>query len=521
MKENSPHRLHILLVDDDEEEYLLTQDLLTDRSYLSSQSQPVGFELDWVATYEEALEAVARDQHDVYLVDYYLGNRDGLELLREVTERGCTKPIILMTGRGNYDLDIEAMKAGATDYLAKGEVNAPLLERTIRYAIERKRAEEEIRRNAARAQVLAALSQAFVEASLSYPDVLAAILQHIAEAFGDGCILRLVSEDGEWLNPVAVGLPGEIAHTFDQDLATRRQRIGEGLAGAVFQSAQPLLLAEKPAGEPHSPKSLLQESVGLGIRATQNDLDSHQKREMQDEMEVAYWGDGLNAHSILIVPLRTQGQSIGTLSALRFQEDRPYTEDDLVFFQDVAGRAALAIENALLHAEVQKSAITDALTEVYNRRGLLELGRREIERARRFNRPLSAIMVDLDNFKEVNDTYGHVTGDTILRKVAERLHGSVREVDTLSRYGGDEFILLLPETDSFMACAVAERIRQRVAIPIVLPLSPAGEAAFHLTASLGVASLMTETKDLEVLIERADAASYHAKRNGRNRVQIG
>ncbi len=503
MKENASPRLRVLLVDDDEEEYILTQDLLADRSYLSNQSQPVGFELDWVATYEQALEAMQRDQHDVYLVDFYLGNRDGLQLLHEFTERGCTKPIILMTGRGSYDLDVEAMKAGVTDYLAKSEVNAPLLERTIRYAVERKRAEEEIRRNAVRSHVLAALSQAFAEASLSYPDVLAAIPQNIAQALGDGCILRLVSADGEWLDPVAVDLPGGISEAFHKSLAARRQLAGEGLAGAVFRSAQPVLLKDVPA----------KESLALDR--------GYQEMGMQEELEVASWGTGISAHCILIVPLRTQGQSIGTLSALRFQKDHPYTEDDLVFFQDVAGRAALAIENALLHAEVQRLAITDALTEIYNRRGLLELGRREIERARRFSRPLSAIMVDLDRFKEVNDSYGHIAGDAVLRTIAERLSSSVREVDILGRYGGDEFILLLPETDPFMACAVAERIRQRVAIPIPLSRFSGGEAALHLTASLGVANLMADTKDLEALIERSDAASYLAKRNGRNNVQVG
>lgn len=139
-------KLRVLLVDDDKEEYILTQDLLADRSYFSEQNDPVGFELDWVFTYDDALAAFEKDQHDVYLVDYHLGQRDGLELLREANARHLKAPVILMTGFGSYELDIEAMNYGATDYLSKDEVNAPLLERTIRYAIERKRTEDVLRR---------------------------------------------------------------------------------------------------------------------------------------------------------------------------------------------------------------------------------------------------------------------------------------------------------------------------------------------------------------------------------------
>src|SRR5512147_2676507 len=157
-------RVRVLLVDDDEDEFILTQELLSDRSYLAGQVERVGFVLDWVATFDEALAEIDKGEHDVYLVDYHLGMRDGLELVQIAISKGCRAPIILMTGQGSYEVDVEAMKAGATDYLNKGEVSAPLLERTIRYAIERKRAEENIRKNAARSELLATLSHTFAEA---------------------------------------------------------------------------------------------------------------------------------------------------------------------------------------------------------------------------------------------------------------------------------------------------------------------------------------------------------------------
>jgi signal transduction histidine kinase len=129
--------LRVLIADDDEDDYILTRDLL-----LRIGRPP--FHLDWSPSYEGALEAIERNQHDVYLFDYHLGHADGLELLREALARGCKAPIILLTGNDNWETDVEAMKAGAADYLVKGQLDARLLERSIRYALERTRAQAEL-----------------------------------------------------------------------------------------------------------------------------------------------------------------------------------------------------------------------------------------------------------------------------------------------------------------------------------------------------------------------------------------
>jgi two-component system, sensor histidine kinase and response regulator len=128
--------LRVLIADDDEDDYILTRDLL----------QRIGrqrFRVDWTPSYYAALEAIELNQHDVYLFDYHLGHSDGLELMREALARGCKAPIILLTGNDAWETDVEAMKAGAADYLVKGHLDARLLERSIRYALERKRAQEE------------------------------------------------------------------------------------------------------------------------------------------------------------------------------------------------------------------------------------------------------------------------------------------------------------------------------------------------------------------------------------------
>src|SRR4030095_15094907 len=130
--------IRVLLAEDDEDDYVVTRDLLAE-----IPGSP--FQLERIKDYETALEAIARNQHDVYLLDYRLGERTGLELLHEAVRRGCQAPIILFTGQGEREIDIEAMKAGAADYLIKGQIDAALLERSIRYAIERRRDREALR----------------------------------------------------------------------------------------------------------------------------------------------------------------------------------------------------------------------------------------------------------------------------------------------------------------------------------------------------------------------------------------
>ena len=131
--------LRVLLIEDDEDDYTVLRSML-------SEISSTKFHLQWVSTYEAGVQGLCRAEHDVYLLDYRLGGRDGLELLREVTARGCERPIILLTGQGGYDVDIEAMEAGAADFLVKEQITPDLLERSIRYSIVQKRADLELRR---------------------------------------------------------------------------------------------------------------------------------------------------------------------------------------------------------------------------------------------------------------------------------------------------------------------------------------------------------------------------------------
>lgn len=181
-----------------------------------------------------------------------------------------------------------------------------------------------------------------------------------------------------------------------------------------------------------------------------------------------------------------------------------------------AGQAALALQNARLFAEIQLLAMTDDLTNTFNRRHLFDLGEREFSRAQRYNRPLSVVMLDIDDFKVVNDTHGHAVGDQILRMVAERCRANIREVDILGRYGGEEFTIVLPEAGVSEAFSIAERLRKHIAImPMTTTAGPV-----KITISLGAAGLSADTPNLMKLIDCADIAMYEAKRSGRNAVCV-
>ncbi len=226
-------------------------------------------------------------------------------------------------------------------------------------------------------------------------------------------------------------------------------------------------------------------------------------------------GEARPVGSTIIAPLMMGDLTLGAISLdsrLRFAFDMA----DLRLLVSFAATATTAINNAQLHAEVQKQAITDTLTGLYNRRGFEELGRREVERAMRFSRPLSALMLDIDFFKQVNDIHGHSTGDQVLSGMALRCTQELRQIDLLGRFGGDEFVALLPETDLDSARQVAERLRKSVSQVIYTTTA----MTVKITLSVGAAALGGGVTDLNGLVQLADKALYEAKRTGRNRVVV-
>jgi diguanylate cyclase (GGDEF)-like protein len=218
--------------------------------------------------------------------------------------------------------------------------------------------------------------------------------------------------------------------------------------------------------------------------------------------------------SYLVAPLVQEEQALGVLT-LMAPEPEAFSAPDLHLLISFASTATAAIHNAKLHSAVQYLAVTDPLTGVYNRRGFFELAQHLFDQAQTSNRAVSAVMIDIDFFKRVNDVYGHDIGDTVLRKLADRCKKVVRDSDTLCRYGGEEFAILLAETDLAGAEIAAHRLFHYVSsTPIETEVGP-----ISVTISVGIAAKSEKCNTLHLLLKDADRALHKAKAEGRNQVQ--
>jgi diguanylate cyclase (GGDEF)-like protein/PAS domain S-box-containing protein len=213
-------------------------------------------------------------------------------------------------------------------------------------------------------------------------------------------------------------------------------------------------------------------------------------------------------NSYVGIPLTVREQVIGVMS-IQSHLGNAYSEDQIRLLERIAIQAAIAIENARLYSEEQRLAIIDELTGIYNYRGLKELGTREVERARRFDHPLSALFFDVDDFRNFNNVYSHAVGNIVLQTIVQRCRIVLRSVDILSRYGGDEFVALLPETDLASAEAVARRLVEEIA---AAPISTS-YGNLNVTISVGVTLLASITPDLAALIDNANQAERQAKQS--------
>jgi diguanylate cyclase (GGDEF)-like protein len=195
--------------------------------------------------------------------------------------------------------------------------------------------------------------------------------------------------------------------------------------------------------------------------------------------------------------------------------DRPFFPNDLKLLGLFASHAGAAIRNARMHARLHELAIRDPMTGIYNRRHFFELADSIFEQSRRYNRPISAIMFDADHYKEVNDTYGHLVGDEVLKQITARCSAVIRQADIFGRYGGEEFVIVMPETGLTGGLKLAERLR------IAIAESPyhTEKADVSTSISLGVARSKRSTASLLELLSNADAALYRAKDAGRNCVR--
>jgi len=224
---------------------------------------------------------------------------------------------------------------------------------------------------------------------------------------------------------------------------------------------------------------------------------------------------GLGIHSYLGAPVVFRDHATG-LIALYNTGSHPFTENDARVAELFANQVAIALDNSRRVEQMEKLAVTDELTGLYNRRAFAGMAEKEVGRARRYQRPLALIFFDIDHFKDVNDTHGHLVGDQVLRILTEKVTKTIRTTDIVCRYGGEEFIVLMPEAGRGEALVMAERLREMVSGITVV----AAGGTLSLTISLGLAEFGSGGDEtLEDLIHRADKAMYAAKAAGRNTIR--
>ncbi len=307
-----------------------------------------------------------------------------------------------------------------------------------------------------------------------------------------------------------------------------RKLLHTGSEEELFEQAAQVLTWEEGLGYRGVTFFVLEGSVLRVVYSTQD--DSTKTFSLTEENRFSKFvrkslKPGGSSEQGILVPLESRGNLLG------FYEVLPHTKEKVLFDEigivnewqhdvlcDIGGIIALILDNLRLNRDIRRQSFIDPLTQTYNRHYFVSRLASEVERAVRYARPVSLLFLDLDSFKEINDEHGHLQGDEALRSVSDLFRKSLRELDVICRYGGDEFVILLPETPQPLAELVAEKLIRAVSEHRVANLDAPGEY-LSLTVSMGLCTLKAGMNEKDIL-KAADAALYRAKTRGRNRLEI-
>jgi diguanylate cyclase (GGDEF)-like protein len=422
---------------------------------------------------KEGLALLEQSPVNLALIDLGLPDLPGLEVLGRVKTGHPAVEAIILTGNATLDSAIAAANQGAFSYLLKPyDIDQLLL--LVRRAIEKQRAEEQIIRHNRELQAINAELKTLYEVSqtlsrsLDLKELATEVLQTMvrAEVFPfelRGAIFLL--EEGKMKLTSFIRMSESAVETC-QLIQTGRCICGE-------------------------------------VAATGEIVIS---RDAREDGRHVLCHPVTEPHGHIVVPLKAFNKVVGLLNFYT-EPGQEVSESILRLLSVLGSQIGIAINNARLYEETRNFSLHDPLTGLANRRFMQIQLEKSFEAAQRYDEALSLIMIDIDHFKRYNDTHGHLEGDRMLARLAQIVLREVRRADYVFRYGGEEFLVLLPETDLTRACEAAERLRQAV------------EAEAGVTVSLGVAALSGDSPQPEKLIAEADAALYRAKQSGRNRVE--
>jgi diguanylate cyclase (GGDEF)-like protein len=464
----------ILIVDDDK---ILSEHLkagLADENY----------QIVAVSKGSAAIELAKAEGFNLAILDLVLPDIQGIDLMRALNQLTPHTNFIVLTGYATISSAIEALKVGAYDYLIK-PFDLDHLKLVIRRGLEKQRLMlknldllEKLEKEKIKLGIIMdaynRISEIFRLDELA--DFVADKAVLIAEA--ERASLMIVDEGAGEL--VVRGFKG-----LDKEKKGMRMKIGQLVAGWVAQEGQVMLVKDI---------------------------------ETDPRMRLQLRNPQYKTKSFISLPLKTDNQVVGVINVTdKLAEMEVFTDEDLRYLSLLAHQTVIQIANIRLCEKLSSLAVTDALTGIFNHRFFQEGLNVEILRAQRYKHNLSLIIFDIDGFKNYNDRYGHLEGDRVLKSVAQEIRKNVRQVDIICRYGGDEFVVILPSTHTKGAKFVAEKVRNSVATLDLLNVE--NHKVIRVTLSGGVAELK-EGMNKEQLINLADRALYTAKSEGKNKIRV-
>ena len=455
MTAEAPLLARVVVVDDDR----LILELVGDALRASAR-------VECLRNGQEALEALAREPADLVITDLTMPGLSGLELLERVRREHPGTDVALFTANASVESAVGALRMGAVDYLIK-----PIRAEELAVVVDRILAQRRILQENERLRVLLRTVES---------------CRTLVRCLDPGEVYAVA------LDLLLRTLPRErgIAVFRRTALPTSDGVVFRGFTEMQARALRTALVVDKPLD--------LESISEAGV------VSSGALHEVLREA-------GVEAGPTLAIPIRGPEAEAGVIWA--FEDGKAFDRDQIERTRLVTGHAEIALDNAERYHHAKERAFIDDVTEVYNARFLLQATEREIQRAERYSKELCVLFLDLDRFKLVNDQYGHLVGSDVLRRLSKVLADCIRQVDTLARYGGDEFTILLVDTGLEEGMTIAERIRRTVAETV---FEGGRGSAIRLSISIGVATYPQHAVTRQGLLDISDKAMYRAKSLGRN-----